>query len=172
MIPLLFLLVLLTAGLVTDIRWRRLPNTLTLPMAAVGMLYGIGSGGLNGLWFSLTGAILLFCITLVLYALKAIGAGDVKLFTAIGALTGAVFSMYILVYSILYAGLIALLLLLLRNRFTNMKDRLKTLAVHLFIFRNLGAFKQTAAQGIRFPFMLAVVPGAITALVQLHDILL
>jgi leader peptidase (prepilin peptidase) / N-methyltransferase len=71
-----------------DIRWRRLPNWLTLPGAAVvlsiaviaghGIPAGVGALALSGLY-----------ATVHLIAPAAMGAGDVKLAVGLGALTGA-----------------------------------------------------------------------------------
>jgi leader peptidase (prepilin peptidase)/N-methyltransferase len=71
-----------------DIRFRRLPNWLTLPGAAVILLVAAASG--RGVP-ALAGAAALFGVYLVVHlvAAAAMGAGDVKLALGIGALTGA-----------------------------------------------------------------------------------
>jgi leader peptidase (prepilin peptidase)/N-methyltransferase len=78
----------LAALSVYDIRWRRLPNWLTLPGAAVILLGATlaGHGTAAGL-----GAGALFALYAVthLAAPTAMGAGDVKLAVGVGALTGA-----------------------------------------------------------------------------------
>jgi leader peptidase (prepilin peptidase) / N-methyltransferase len=78
----------LTALTIYDIRERRLPNFLTLPGAIV-ILAGAFVAGRGGLAFS--GAVVLAGLYLVIHSLvpAAMGAGDVKLATGIGALTGA-----------------------------------------------------------------------------------
>ena len=72
-----------------DVRYRRIPNWLT----AIGVLLGLGLNtflyqGWPGLRFSLMGLGLAFGIYFGLYAVRAMGAGDVKLMAAIGALVG------------------------------------------------------------------------------------
>lgn len=73
---------------VCDIRWRRLPNWLTLPGAAV-MLIGAVLAG-RGAPAAL-GAAALFAIYAVTHLLApaAMGAGDAKLALGVGGLTGA-----------------------------------------------------------------------------------
>lgn len=73
---------------VYDIRWRRLPNWLTLPGAAV-MLIGAVLAG-RGAPAAL-GAAALFAIYAVTHLLApaAMGAGDAKLALGVGGLTGA-----------------------------------------------------------------------------------
>lgn len=70
-----------------DIRWRRLPNWLTLPGFAVIMLVAAGSGRSPG---AALGAGLLAAVYLLVHAAApaAMGAGDVKLALGLGALTG------------------------------------------------------------------------------------
>ncbi|MBX7453522.1 A24 family peptidase [Mycolicibacterium sp. 3033] len=71
-----------------DLRWRRLPNLLTLPGAAViltaAALSGRGAGALLGA-LALTGVY----AVVHLGAPGALGAGDVKLALGVGGLTGA-----------------------------------------------------------------------------------
>lgn len=78
----------LTALVIYDVRWRRLPNYLTLPGAAVVLVTAAVTGhGLPALLgaAALTGAYLI----VHLLAPAAMGAGDVKLAVGVGALTGA-----------------------------------------------------------------------------------
>lgn len=168
MMPLMMLAVLLFIGLITDIRSRKIPNALTVPAAAIGVLYALSTDGWSGLRYSLAGAAVSFGVMVVLYILKAVGAGDVKLFTAIGALVGMALSLYILFYSVLYAGLIALLYIMVRNRWTEIWNRIRALFVQLYILRDYTSWTGSAKGGTRFPFMLAVVPGAITALLYIQ----
>ena len=72
----------------TDVRGGKIPNWLTLP--AIGLapiVHGVvdGFGGLLG---SLVGALACSVVPLILYYLKAMAGGDVKVFVAIGAIGG------------------------------------------------------------------------------------
>lgn len=70
-----------------DIRQRRLPNWLTLPGAAAGLLYaGVAGRGMP----ALAGAAALGAVYLLVHLAgpAALGAGDVKLAFGVGALTG------------------------------------------------------------------------------------
>jgi leader peptidase (prepilin peptidase)/N-methyltransferase len=71
-----------------DVRYRRLPNWLTLPGATV-ILLGAAAAGRGGP--ALGGAAALFAVYAVVHlaAPGAMGAGDVKLALGTGALTGA-----------------------------------------------------------------------------------
>src|ERR1700704_3425456 len=78
-------LIVLTAA-VTDLRWRRIPNWLTLPALPLGLIAQTvyGDGFVQGLLGALGGFAALF----VLFAVGAGGAGDVKLFTVVGSFVG------------------------------------------------------------------------------------
>ncbi|MEX0580166.1 MAG: A24 family peptidase [Mycobacterium sp.] len=76
------------ALVVMDLRHRRLPNLLTLP-GAVAILAGAGAAGLGA--SALLGGLALSGLYLLVHLADpgGLGAGDVKLALALGALTGA-----------------------------------------------------------------------------------
>src|ERR1700723_578037 len=85
-VNILLLVLILVAG-IYDVLYRRIPNWLTLS----GVLAGIGLNsflypGWPGLRLSLLGLAAGFGAYFVMYSLRAMGAGDVKLMAAIGAL--------------------------------------------------------------------------------------
>jgi prepilin peptidase CpaA len=72
----------------TDL-WRfKVYNALTLPMLAVGLVASGWSGGLAGLGSSLLGASIGLVVLAAFFALGGVGAGDVKLYVAVGAWLG------------------------------------------------------------------------------------
>jgi len=84
--------VLLTALTVavtyTDVRFRRIPNKLVLATLLVGLSLNTLTGGWWGLLSSLGGFGAAFSLMLMLHVFGAMGAGDVKLFAAIGSVLG------------------------------------------------------------------------------------
>jgi len=83
------LLALIAVAAVYDMLYRRIPNWLTIS----GVLAGLALNtfiyrGWPGLWLSLLGMGVGFGAYFALYSLRAMGAGDVKLMAAIGALVG------------------------------------------------------------------------------------
>lgn len=145
-----------------DVRYSKIPNWLTMGGVLIGLLYHLIDKGTQGLLFSFLGLAIAGGILLLLYVFKGVGAGDVKLFAAIGALTGTQFALYGLMYSIVLAGFIGVILLLLRRDF--MKRIVYTFyRIIVTIFKResktLEEFKRKEA--VRFPFMYAVLPGMI-----------
>ena len=119
------LLAIVLGAAVYDVRYRRIPNWLTILGVVLGVILNTFPGLLyghflsidwSGLWFSLKGLGLGFVIYLVLYALHAMGAGDVKLMAAVGAIAGPQNWFGIFILTALVGGLISLVLIALRGR--------------------------------------------------------
>src|SRR6185295_17646662 len=72
-----------------DVRYRRIPNPFVLATLVSGLAINAIAGGLPGVLASLAGCALGFTLMFVLHVFGAMGAGDVKLFAAIGAVMGA-----------------------------------------------------------------------------------
>jgi prepilin peptidase CpaA len=71
-----------------DARYRRIPNPFVLAALVGGLVINTIAYGRAGLISSLEGCALAFALMLVLHVFGAMGAGDVKLFAAIGAVLG------------------------------------------------------------------------------------
>jgi prepilin peptidase CpaA len=147
--------VLVIVAAIWDIRTRRIPNWLTLS----GVVLGVGLNTFlfetAGLWFSLKGLGLALGVYFVLYLLHAMGAGDVKLMAAVGAVVGAANWFGILVLTSLAGAVAGLLLVAFKGRFR------KTLGNIGIILTSLGRgrapYKETPEldvstdQGMRLP---------------------
>jgi prepilin peptidase CpaA len=90
-----------------DVRYRRIPNAFVLAALAGGVAINSIFGGLAGLYGSLAGCALAFALMFMLHVFGAMGAGDVKLFAAVGAVTGAPLVLQTFVIVILTGGLLA-----------------------------------------------------------------
>src|SRR5439155_16769138 len=73
---------------VVDMRSRRIPNNLTLPLWAAGLAWSIITAGSAGLGESLWGMAIAGLPFLVLWMVGGGGAGDAKMMLAIGAWLG------------------------------------------------------------------------------------
>lgn len=91
-----------------DVRYRRIPNPFVLATLIGGLTINFILGGLPGIYASVGGCLLAFALMLMLHIFGAMGAGDVKLFAAIGAVTGAPLVLPTFVIVILTGGLLAL----------------------------------------------------------------
>jgi len=105
-IAVVILLVVLAA--VWDWRSRRIPNWLTLPALASGLLFHTFSHGVQGFTASLGGAACALLIFGLVYLLGGMGAGDVKLMAAAGALLAMPAALAALFSAVAAGGIIAL----------------------------------------------------------------
>ena len=111
------LLIVLLAAAVFDILYRRIPNWLTVSGVVLGIAMNTILGSPDaGLVFSLVGLAVAFGVYVALYALRAMGAGDVKLMAAVGALVGWERWFGIFFVTALIGGIMALILVLARGR--------------------------------------------------------
>jgi len=116
--PFLALLLFLALAVAEDLRSRRIPNSIILAGTATALAFQAvvphGAGlfhspfGSIGLLASLGGFAVGLCALLPLYALHAMGAGDVKLMAMAGAFLGAADTAAAVLASLLAGGLLAL----------------------------------------------------------------
>jgi prepilin peptidase CpaA len=115
-VAMVLLFILLSAALF-DMLYRRIPNWLTVTGVVLGIAMNTIIGPPEaGLVFSLLGLVVAFAIYAFLYALHAMGAGDVKLMAAVGALVGWERWFGIFFITALVGGVLALILVVARGR--------------------------------------------------------
>lgn len=157
----IILLVLIIIAVAGDIRFYRIYN---LPVAlglVAGLVLNCITGGFEGLARSLLAAILPAVLLIVLFALRMLGAGDIKLFCAIGAIMGAPFVLYAMAFSFLSGGMMAIGIMLVRG---NLKQRLEHITAYLkTCFFTLKFMPYTdfgdKSDGAKFHFSLAIAVG-------------
>lgn len=157
-------LIVLIAAFITDIRWMKIPNKITIIGFISGIAFHAFSGGMEGVLFALKGAAVGFALMFIMYLFGAVGGGDVKLFGGIGAWTGIGLTLSILMYSILAAGIIGIFILLMRREFIM---RIRNVMHSLFgviLLQSLSPIQEGTKKQLQMPFMLAVLPGAVYAI--------
>lgn len=165
------LAVLLTLAAYTDVRKQIIPNWLTISGVAAGILINLVIGGIQGLLDSILACLAGFALFFLLYLFRVLGAGDVKLFASIGSLAGLPFLLECTMYSLLYAGLIGGLILIIRKKFFLRMIGIVFSIWMLIFYKNSNSLKAVSSgnEVTKFPFMYAVVPAALTAgLEQFH----
>lgn len=108
---LLFLGILLLTGAVSDSRFHRIPNWLTLSAAVLAILYHTGMKGLEGFIFSIEGVGVGIAVLIIPYLIGGVGAGDAKLMGAVGGLLGPEGAFMAFLFTSIIGGIYALVLL-------------------------------------------------------------
>jgi len=98
-----------------DLRFRRIPNWLTFPAMIAGIIYHTYVGGIPNFLLSLSCLLVGFGVFVVFYMFGGMGAGDVKLMAAIGALIGPKDVLYAAAYTAIAGGIYAVILLAARR---------------------------------------------------------
>ena len=106
--------------IVTDWRWQRIPNQLTYPTMALGLVLGLfegipGSLFVGGALDHLAGLAIAFLVCWPFFLAGGLKAGDAKMLMAIGALRGSIFLLYAALYGALAGGVLALILIAVRR---------------------------------------------------------
>ena len=108
----ILLVLLMLSVLITDATKKKIYNIQTYPAMLGGLALGCLLGSWQGLWASFLGLVVGMALLFVFYLVGGIGAGDVKLLGAIGALKGATFVVWTLYYTALIGGAMALALII------------------------------------------------------------
>ena len=110
------LIVFALAMMVTDWRWRRIPNVVTYPTMVVGLVLAAfeafpGELLKGGLLDHVVATIAILLFLFPLYSMRLMLAGDVKLLMGVGAIGGTAFLFWAFVYGSIIGGLVAIVVL-------------------------------------------------------------
>lgn len=148
-----------------DMRDRRIPNAFVLSALASGLIINAAFGGLAGLLSSLAGCALGLTLMLVPHVFGALGAGDVKLFAAVGSLFGAHAVPHLFLIVVVTAGAVALITSLSHGTLTRTMRGVIQLFAGLLPGRNVPRFEVPEDRGLTVPYGVAIMlGGAITLL--------
>ena len=111
-----FLVGILLIAVIWDIRVAKIPNAITFPSMVIGVIYHGASHGLSGAWLSIAGLLVGSAVFLPFYLLKGMGAGDIKLMGAVGALVGLKAVIPAIVFTALAGGIYVLVLIFFHPR--------------------------------------------------------
>jgi prepilin peptidase CpaA len=108
------IIVITSLSVFFDVKERRIPNWLIL--LGLILAFGLnGSRGLANIYYSLIGFVLGIGVFIIPFALGWMGAGDVKYVGVIGALLGPGLLPRIIWYSVVAAGLMALVVFVIAH---------------------------------------------------------
>ncbi len=154
----------------TDIQSRRIPNWLSLTALVAGLSLHLTLDGWRGLLGSLAAALIAGVIFLIFHIAGGMGAGDVKLIAGVAALVGLSHTSYLLVFTSLAGGAMALLLSLLRGQLLQTLGNVTTLVRH---HRQEGLTPHPEinvrnSSTLRLPYGVAIAAGCMLTMVSWH----
>ncbi|QGU00288.1 Type IV prepilin peptidase TadV/CpaA [Candidatus Syntrophocurvum alkaliphilum] len=148
--PLTLLVVGIAAGY--DYMTRRIPNFLTFPAIILGLGLNAYYYGFPGLGNGALGMLLGIALLLIPFFIGGMGAGDVKLLAAVGAINGTAFVLTTFIYSALIGGIMSIIAIILKRQF-------KATMSNMFLFMVPGAKMSQPKTGI--PYGIAIFLGTI-----------
>lgn len=147
-----------------DVRYRRIPNAFVLATLTSGLIINTIYGGWKGTLASLGGCAIAFMLMFALHIFGAMGAGDVKLFAAIGSLTGTHLVLPTFLVVILTGGALALLLTLRAGVVRTTMQRVLQILVGLLPGWEMPRFAVPADRRHTIPYGVAITFGSLISL--------
>jgi prepilin peptidase CpaA len=117
-------------GSIFDVRSRRIPNFITGPALLFGLLFHLSLGGWREMLLSLAAGLICGFIFLIFYLAGGMGAGDVKLITAVGCIAGMPHIAYLMSLTAIAGGVMGVALALFRGRLKSTLLNVCALASH------------------------------------------
>jgi len=149
-----------------DLRTRRIPNWLTFGAAAFGVLSSTFDAGLAGFTHGVIGWVAGLVLFLPLFLLGGMGAGDVKLLAAFGAILGVTGVLWTAILASLLGGALAVVVGAMHGY---LGEAVRNLAILLTTWRIAGVspisgMTLTDARGPRLAYAVPIAVGALLAL--------
>ena len=154
------LIALVLASAWCDVRTRRIPNWLTVSGALCGLALNVYEDGLPGALPSIAGLFSGLGIFMLLYLAGGMGAGDVKLFGAVGAMIGPGRLLIVFVLTGLLGGIAAVVLSLSRGRLGSAIQRTGEMLFDLGRLR----MPQAREDAMRLPYGAVIAGGTLLSL--------
>lgn len=148
-----------------DICYRRIPNPFVLATLVVGFFVNVAFAGMNGALASLGGCALGFFLMFVLHIFGAMGAGDVKLFAAIGAVAGANLVVPMFIVVTLTGGLLGVVSMLRAGQVRTTMLRVLHIVIGLLPGQRVPRFAVPTDRKLTIPYGVAITFGSLISII-------
>ena len=161
-----FTLLVPLAVLITyyDVRYRRIPNAFVLATLVSGLLMNAVLNGLGGLGSSVGGCLVAFGMMFALHLFGAMGAGDVKLFAAIGSVVGYSLVLPTFVVVVLTGGVLAVISTVRARTVVTTMHRVLQIFVGFLPGWQMPRFAIPADRRLTIPYGVAICFGSLISL--------
>ena len=147
-----------------DVRYRRIPNAFVLATLISGLIVNTAYGGWRGALMSLGGCAIAFMLMFILHVFGAMGAGDVKLFAAIGSVVGAHLVVPTFLTIVLVGGLLAVVTMVRGGMVRETLWRVAQIFVGLLPGWEMPRFAVPAERRHTIPYGVAITFGSLISL--------
>lgn len=151
---------------IPDLRTRRIPNALTFGAAAVAIAFHAATSGLAGAGWSAGGWLLGAALFFPLFALRGMGAGDVKLLAAVGAWLGPAEVLWVALITSVAGGVLALVVAAMHGYLRQAGANIASLLMQWRVI-GIRPVEPLTLKGSRGPRLAYAVPIAVGTLVTL-----
>ncbi len=151
-----------------DVRYRRIPNPFVLATLAVGIMLNAAEGGLSGALVSLGGCALAFGLMFFLHIFGAMGAGDVKLFAAIGSVVGTSLVLPTFFVIVLTGAVLAFITMLRAGTVRSTLQNVLMILVGLMPGWKMPRFAVPVDRRYTIPYGVAITFGSLISLLLFH----
>ena len=161
-----FTLLVPLAVLITyyDVRYRRIPNVFVLATLVSGLLINGILNGFAGLGASVGGCLIAFGMMFALHLFGAMGAGDVKLFAAIGSVVGYQLVLPTFVVVVLTGGVLAVISTVRARTVVTTMHRVLQILVGFLPGWQVPRFAVPADRRLTIPYGVAICFGSLISL--------
>jgi prepilin peptidase CpaA len=148
-----------------DVRYRRIPNVLVLATLLAGISVNTGFNGWHGMLNSLEGFGLAFFPMLLMHIFGAMGAGDVKLFGAVGSVIGVSLVPLAFVAVVMLGALLAVYTMLRSGTVFSTLHGVLRIFVGILPGWEMPRFAMSPDRKHTIPYGVAIVLGSLIAVV-------
>lgn len=157
-------------GGITDVASRRIPNKLTYSGMLVAIAGRFAVQGWHGVGSAIAGGLVGGGAFLVFFLIHAMGAGDVKLITAVGCFVGPGLALDIVIASAIAGGIFAIVYALWQGRFRTMLVNVVDLVrFHATVGAEVHpSLNLSNPQAARLPYGVAIAAGALYSVLAFY----
>lgn len=147
-----------------DVRYRRIPNAFVLATLVSGLLINGILNGFAGLGASVGGCLIAFGMMFALHLFGAMGAGDVKLFAAIGSVVGISLVVPTFVVVVLTGGVLAIVSTVRARAVVETAHRVLQILIGFLPGWQVPRFAIPADRKMTIPYGVAITFGSLISL--------
>jgi prepilin peptidase CpaA len=149
-----------------DLKSARIPNALTFAAAGLALIFHAAAPQGQGLAAAVAGLLVGLTLFFPVFALGAMGAGDVKLMAALGAWLGWYPAIYIALYGAVAGGVLAVLVASAHGYLHQALRNIKSLLGYWWVVgvKPLPALTLESKSAMRLPYALPIAVGVVVTL--------